>query len=113
MRTGSRAGEQKRDLKGGESGRVGRAVGAHPVRLSGLAYQGPSARLVEQLHAGAFEAVLCPMLLAELRRTLAKPYFARRLSAEQASGAVDGVTALSVLFDGPGRPAPRAARLRR
>ena len=69
--------------------------------IAGLTYRGPSARLVEQLRAGAFEAVLCPTLISELRRALAKPYFAQRLAAEQASAAVDGLIALSALFEDP------------
>ena len=77
--------------------------------IAGLTYQGPSARLVEQLHAGTVEAVLCPTLIAELRRALAKPYFRQRLPAEQASATVDGLTALSVLLDDPTDP-PRVLR---
>ena len=77
--------------------------------IAGLTYQGPSARLVEQLRAGAVEVVLCPTLLDELRRTLAKPYFVQRLPAEQASAAVDGLIALSVLLDDPTGP-PRVLR---
>jgi len=45
--------------------------------IAGLAYRGPSARLVEELLVGTFEAVLCPTLVAELRRALGKPYFAQ------------------------------------
>ncbi len=77
--------------------------------FAGLAYQGPSAWLVERLLAGTLEAVVCPTLLSELRRTLAKPYFARRVSAEQVDAAIEDLTALSVVLDDPINP-PRVLR---
>jgi len=77
--------------------------------IAGLTYQGPSARLVEQLLAGTFEAVLCPTLLSELRRTLAKPYFAQRISAGQVHATLEDLTALSVLLADPTDP-PRVLR---
>jgi len=41
--------------------------------IAGLAYRGPSARLIEELLAGTFEAVLCPTLIDELSRALENP----------------------------------------
>ena len=77
--------------------------------FAGLAYRGPSARLVEGLLDQALEAVVCPTLIAELRRTLAKPYFAQRISDEQVDGAIQDLLAVSVLLSDPIDP-PRVLR---
>lgn len=67
--------------------------------IAGLAYRGPTARLVKQLLAGTFEAVPCPTLIDELRRALGKPYFAGQVSA-----ALEVLTAISVLCTDPTDP---------
>lgn len=72
--------------------------------IAGLAYRGPSARLIEELLAGTFEAVLCPTLIDEFSRALGKPYFARRISAEQLHAALEDLTAISVLCADPTDP---------
>ena len=77
--------------------------------FGGLAYRGPSARLVEALLDQALEAVVCPTLIAEQRRTLAKPYFAQRISDEQVDGAIQDLLAVSVLLSDPIDP-PRVLR---
>jgi putative PIN family toxin of toxin-antitoxin system len=77
--------------------------------IAGLAYRGPSARLIEELLAGTFETVLCPTLIDELSRALGKPYFAQRISAEQVSAALEDLDAISVLCADPIDP-PRVLR---
>jgi len=77
--------------------------------IAGLAYRGPSARLIEELLAGTFEAVLCPTLIDELTRALGKPYFAQRISAAQVHAALEDLTAISVLCADPTDP-PRVLR---
>ena len=45
--------------------------------------------LLRAWRTGAFTLVTSEVILAELARTLAKPYFARYLTAEQATRAID------------------------
>lgn len=47
------------------------------------------AALVRALHAGEFDAVACPRLLAELRGVLARPAIAARVEPGAASGFAD------------------------
>jgi hypothetical protein len=74
----------------------------------------------------AFEVIVCPKLLGELRKALRKPYFRDRLSVGEARKAVKRIEVVAVALDDPadveptlrdpkddislrwpGRPAPR------
>lgn len=48
-----------------------------------------------------FEAVVCPKLLAELRKALRKPYFRDKLSAEEARKAVKRIEMVAVALEDP------------
>lgn len=61
----------------------------------------PPRLLFEALERLAFEAVVCPRLLGELRKALRKPYFRDRLSAEEARKAVKRVEAVAVALEDP------------
>ena len=50
---------------------------------------GASARLLVELRAGAFEVVLSPLLLAELREVLGRDKFRRYVSAAEADAFVE------------------------
>lgn len=56
------------------------------VLAPGFTSQGSvSARLIEQWRTGAFELILSEHVLGELARTLTDPYFASRLSTDEAA----------------------------
>jgi uncharacterized protein len=61
----------------------------------------PPRLLFEALEDLAFEVVVCPKLLAELRKTLRKPYFREKLSAEEARKAVRRIEVVAVALDDP------------
>jgi putative PIN family toxin of toxin-antitoxin system len=61
----------------------------------------PPRLLFEALENLAFEAVVCPKLLGELRKALRKPYFRDRLSAEEARKAVKRVEVVAVTREDP------------
>jgi len=62
--------------------------------------------LLEALESLAFEAIICPKLLGELRKALRKPYFRDRLSAEEARKAVKRIEVVAVALDDPAEVEP-------
>ena len=61
----------------------------------------PPRLLFEALECLAFEAIVCPKLLGELRKALRKPYFRDRLSAEEARKAVKRIEVVAVALEDP------------
>jgi putative PIN family toxin of toxin-antitoxin system len=61
----------------------------------------PPRLLFEALERLAFEAIVCPKLLGELRKALRKPYFRKKLSAEEARKAVKRIEVVAVALDDP------------
>lgn len=66
----------------------------------------PPRLLFAALENLAFEVVVCPKLLGELRKALRKPYFRERLSAEEARKAVKRIEEVAVAFDDPSNVEP-------
>lgn len=64
----------------------------------------PPVRLFEALMDATFEAVACPLLLDEVRRGLAKPYFRDRLPAEDAGRLMRALTRATVELRDPRSP---------
>lgn len=69
----------------------------------------PSARLFSAVLDGPIDIVGCPVLLDELQRTLEKPYFAARLSAQRRMAFRVLVTERAVMHGDPPSP-PRVLR---
>jgi putative PIN family toxin of toxin-antitoxin system len=65
----------------------------------------PSARLVAGIREGKVQAIACPKLIGELGDGLRKPYFAARISAQEASEAVAGIARAVTLLPDPEQPA--------
>jgi putative PIN family toxin of toxin-antitoxin system len=66
-----------------------RAVLDTNVYVAGvLSSKGAPARLLDALADGAFDAVVCPLLVAELRGVLGRPRIAGRLEPDVAEGFV-------------------------
>jgi putative PIN family toxin of toxin-antitoxin system len=63
--------------------------------------ESPPGRLFVAVRDIAFELVVCPQLLEELRRTLRKPYFGDRISAEEAATAVALIERAAMVFADP------------
>ena len=61
----------------------------------------PPRLLFEALERLAFETIVCPRLLGELRKALRKPYFREKLSAEEARKAVKRIEVVAVALDDP------------
>ncbi len=79
-----------------------RAVLDTNVLVSALiAPGGPSAALLLELRAGAFELVVSPQLVAELADVLARPKIARYVSAAEAAAYVELIRNESVSLDDP------------
>jgi putative PIN family toxin of toxin-antitoxin system len=76
--------------------------------LSGIAGhpQGPSATLLNAVYERTVEAFACPMLIGEVDRNLSKPYFAARISAEDARMAVGRTEAAVTMLADPIEPTP-------
>ena len=62
---------------------------------------GPSAALLLELRAGAFELVVSPALLAELREVLARPKFRRYVSAAEVAAYVELIEHEATVHDDP------------
>jgi len=62
---------------------------------------GPSATLLLELRAGAFELVACPLLLAELREVLGRDKFRRYVTEAEAVACVDLIRHESTILDDP------------
>lgn len=71
---------------------------------------GASARLLVELRGGAFELIVSPMLLAELREVLLRPRFQRYVSPPEVDAYVELIRSLAIVRDDPEAPAdPRSA----
>lgn len=62
-----------------------------------IARSGAVALALDGVASGAFQLVLSDEILAELERTLAKPYFAARLPADLVARYVSGLKALALI----------------
>lgn len=71
---------------------------------------GAPARLVEHWLNGDVEVVVCPALVDELRRALARPKVARRIAAEDATQLLESVTQLAEVVTDPRCPPPVRTR---
>ena len=71
-----------------------------------LSPRGSSARLLIAWQAGAFELVVSPALLAELRRALAYPKLARLIPSADADAFVAWIAHSAVLAANPGGAPP-------
>jgi putative PIN family toxin of toxin-antitoxin system len=81
---------------------VPRAVLDTNVLVSALISPGgPSAALLFELQAGAFELIVSPALLAELREVLARPKFHTRITPAEVAGYVDLIEHESTIFVDP------------
>lgn len=66
--------------------------------------ESPPARLFDALMEFEFEAVVCPTLLDEIRRGLARPYFRDRLPEADADRLLRALTRASVQLRDPRSP---------
>jgi uncharacterized protein len=81
---------------------VPRAVLDTNVLVSALiSPSGPSAALLLELRAGAFELVVSPALLAELREVLARPKFQIYVTAAEVAGYVELIEHEATIHDDP------------
>jgi uncharacterized protein len=71
--------------------------------IAGVRSGSPPALLIRALQASGFEIVVCPEVLREVRKTLRKPYFEKRVSAEEARKAVARIERAAI-----GREDPKA-----
>jgi uncharacterized protein len=62
--------------------------------------------LLEAIHDHVVEMVACPTLLAEVRDTLAEPYFCALLDEHEAVQAVMALQRIAVMRDDPADPEP-------
>lgn len=62
--------------------------------------------LLEAIHDHAVEMIACPALIAEVRKTLAEPYFRALLDQAEAEQAVAALRRVAVMRDDPRDPAP-------
>lgn len=61
----------------------------------------PPALLLSGVHNGDVEAVACPLLIAEVRQGLQKPYFRARLNEFEAIEAVEAYAEVCVAYEDP------------
>lgn len=64
----------------------------------------PPSILFAAARTAAFEPVACPLLLDEVRRGLAKPYFSSRVPASSAASIIEAYALLSTVLPDPERP---------
>jgi putative PIN family toxin of toxin-antitoxin system len=69
--------------------------------IAGVRSGAPPALLVRALQASDFEIVVCPELLHEVRKTLRKPYFKKRVSVEEARNAVARIERVAIEREDP------------
>ena len=75
-----------------------RAVVDAGVLIAGLiSSSGAPAGLLDALREGRFDLIVCPMLLAELRRALAYPKLERYVSANDADAFVGWIARVAVI----------------
>jgi putative PIN family toxin of toxin-antitoxin system len=61
----------------------------------------PPALLLAGIHNGDLEAVACPLLIEEVRETLAEPYFRSLLSELEAREAIEAYSDLALMLQNP------------
>jgi putative PIN family toxin of toxin-antitoxin system len=62
--------------------------------------------LLDAIHDHTVEMIACPMLIAEVRETLAEPYFRALLDQGEAEKAVSALQRVAVMRDDPVDPEP-------
>ncbi len=88
---------------------MNRLVVAPSVLLAGIAGHphGLSATLLRAVHKKTVEAVACPALIAEVRKTLRNnPYFSARVTEQAARQAITQIETNAVMFGNPIDPEP-------
>lgn len=77
------------------------------VLLSGVVakHSSPPGRLLLAARTEAFELVACPLIFKEVRRGLAKPYFAQRVTTAEAGELLDAFELLAIVLPNPEAPA--------
>jgi putative PIN family toxin of toxin-antitoxin system len=73
------------------------AVGGHA--------KSPSAKLLDAIRRDSVQAIACPQLITEVGDGLRKPYFAARVTADEAREALDAIERLVVMLPDPPDPA--------
>jgi putative PIN family toxin of toxin-antitoxin system len=71
-----------------------------------LSRHGSPARLLVAWQAGAFELIVSPLLLAELRRAFAYPKLRLRVPPQDADAFVDWLARTAIVADDPGSSTP-------
>ncbi len=76
--------------------------------LSGIAGhpQAPSAVLLKAVYQHTVQAFVCPILIGQVQRGLAKPYFRARVSETTARRAITQIEVNAVMLADPIEPAP-------
>ena len=69
-----------------------------------LSPDGAPARVLRAWLEGRFELIVSPLLLKELKRALAYPKLAERISTEESSGLVEWLRREAILVDDPAEP---------
>lgn len=69
--------------------------------IAGLRHGRPPALLVVALEDEVFEAVVCPELLGEVRKTLRKPYFRQRVDETAVAEALAMLADAGVMLEDP------------
>jgi putative PIN family toxin of toxin-antitoxin system len=64
--------------------------------IAGVRSGAPPALLIRALQASDFEIVVCPEVLREVRKTLGKPYFKKRVGVEEARKAVARIERVAI-----------------
>lgn len=84
-----------------------RAVVDAGVLIAGLiSVSGAPAGLLEEMSEGRIDVVVCPMLLAEIRRALSYPRLARYVDADEADAFVSWVARFAITVADPSRIVP-------
>ncbi len=79
------------------------------VLVSGIPWQEdprPPRLLVDAIEGELFEAVACPHLLSEVRKTLRKPYFRERISEGERESALAALESAAMVLADPVDPEP-------
>lgn len=69
--------------------------------IAGIRSGSPPALLIRAIQAVEFEVVLCPEVLVELRKTLRKPYFRKRVDDTDADDAIGRIDEVAITFPDP------------
>lgn len=76
--------------------------------LSGVISVSPSppALILEAMWNEIFEPVICPQLIAEVRRGLSRPYFDAQIDEAEAESIIAAFERASLVLPDPGNPGP-------